>query len=128
MGFLKEGDTQQQSMAAWNTWRTKWLTNCAVNRDVPAVPLADLINEQRGKIMVQAAFGYSLKEHLPLLLEHRERFSLLCCDKAFGFLMANGVIPDYCLIADASVTTEWIDAQDTSKTTLVANVAANPAW
>lgn len=127
-GYMKEGETQAQSMAAWTTWRTKWIDNCTVNKSVSSVPLAALVNEQQGKILVHAAFGYSLAEHLNLLRQHRHRFALTCCDKAFGFLVANGIIPDYCIIADASVSDEWIDAQDTSRTTLVANVAANPAW
>ena len=126
--MLKKDDIYRQSTAAWNIWRTKWIDNCAVTKTLDKQSMATLLNACEGKLLVQCAFGYSLNHNLPAIRAYRDQLSVMCCDKAFGYLMENEIVPDYCIIADASVDTEWIKGQDTSKTTLIANVAANPEW
>lgn len=129
MSLLSKDTVQQQSMAAWNTWRDKWKRNCKINRHVPKDTLSSLVNSGKGKILVQVAMGASLtSDKISLLKKERERFDIACCDKAFGLLMAAGIVPDFCIIADASVSAEWQKGYDTSKTTLVANIACNPEW
>lgn len=126
--LLSKEEVHQQSMAAWNAWRTKWIRNCKVNRNVPHDKFASLLNRGEGKILVQAAFGASLRPNLDGLKKERHRVDIACCDKAFGFLMQNGITPDYCIIADASVSSEWQLGFDTAQTVLVANIACNPDW
>lgn len=128
MAILEQKDVQQQSMAAWNVWRVKWLDNCAKNKMLPKRSLKEMIDHAKGEILVHAAFGYSLALHLDTLKAYRDRIKIFSCDKAFGYLKENGITPDYCIIADASVSPEWIKDQDTSETILFSNVAANPEW
>ena len=126
--MLNQKDIQQQSEAAWNVWKNKWLDNCRVNKALKKGKLSDLLDHAKGKVLIQAAFGYSLSKHIDLLKKYKDKVEVMCCDKAFGYLMENGIIPTYCLIADASVTIDWIKGQDISKTILLSNVAANPEW
>lgn len=126
--FLNKEVVEQQSVAAWSTWKTKWMGNCRKTRQIPKSSMSSLLNKCKDKILIQAAFGASLAKQIPFLKENRHKFQLMCCDKAFGFLMENGIVPDYCIIADASVSSEWIKGHDTSNTILIANIAANPEW
>lgn len=126
--MLSKDSIRQQSVAAWTVWRKKWLNNCAVTKGLAKTPIAELVDECKGQIIVQAAFGASLSKNIDALKRHRSKYKLVCCDKAYGYLMANRIKPDYCVIADASVTTEWIGDHNTSETTLVANIASNPDW
>lgn len=126
--MLNKNEVERQSTAAWNTWKTKWKNNCHKTRFIPKTSFTTLLGRGKGKTLVQAAFGASLAKHLPTLQANRHRFDLMCCDKAFGFLVKNGITPDYCMLADASVSSDWIGEADTSKTILVANIAANPDW
>ncbi|MDI6756442.1 MAG: DUF115 domain-containing protein [Endomicrobiia bacterium] len=126
--LLSKEEVHNQSMAAWNTWRQKWIKNCRINKRVPHEALSSLLNRGKEKILAQAAFGASLRSNIEHLKKYRDKFDLACCDKAFGFLMSHGITPDYCIIADASVSSEWQSGYDTSKTILVSNIAANPEW
>ena len=74
------------------------------------------------------AFGDSLSDQIDLIKKYRASFKIMCCDKAFGYLMDHEIFPDYCMIADASVSDEWIKGHNTFETTLISNIAANPAW
>jgi len=126
--ILTKNEIQHQSVSAWNTWRTKWVKNCKVNKEIKSVSLASIIDYAKGWPLIQCAFGYSLSGNLEIVKSYRGKVKVMCCDKAFGYLGKNDIHPDYCIIADASVTTEWYDGFDTSKTILLANVASNPEW
>lgn len=126
--MLNKTDIHNQSTMAWNTWRKKWLGNCAINKTLPKISVHSLVNECKSDIVVQCAFGYSLTYGIETLKRHRNKVKIIACDKSFGYLMDRGIVPDYVLIADASVSTDWIKGHDTSRTTLVANVACNPEW
>jgi len=126
--LLDQKDVRAQSENAWNTWKYKWLKNCAINKDLNRISLKTLVNECRDHILIQAAFGHSLSLHLDTIKAYRGKVKVMCCDKAYGYLMDAGIVPDYCIIADASVTTDWQNGHDTSETTLFANIACNPEW
>ena len=126
--FLSKNDIHLQSMSAWRAWKSLWIKNCQVTKSLDKVSVKDFVGKGHGKILVQCAFGYSLSQNINTIKKYRDKIDVMCCDKAFGYLMQNGIVPDYCIIADGSVGLEWIKDQDTSQTTLVANVAANPEW
>lgn len=126
--MFNKNDIQQQSMAAWNQWRPLWIKNCKINRELNTKTFSELLGTGKGKTLVHAAYGHSLSGGLDTIKKNRDKFDLYCCDKAFGYLMENGITPNYCHIADASVKPDWMKGQDTGKTTLIANIAANPAW
>lgn len=126
--MLTQNDVHNQSVQAWETWKQKWIKNCNITKELKKVPITEMLNRAKDKILVQCAFGYSLSLNLDELRKNQDKVEILCCDKAFGYLMENEITPTYCIIADASVGAEWMKEQDTSKTILFANVAANPEW
>jgi len=125
---INSDEIQQQSMAAWNQWRDLWVKNAKLNSEVNKRSFFELLHKGKGKKLLQCAFGYSLKENLEDIKLNRGMYDIYCCDKAFGLLKDNGITPEYCHVADAQVSADWIGKHDTSKTILIANIAANPAW
>lgn len=128
MQMIAKNEIKQQSMNAWNAWRKLWVANCRETASMDKIAASSLVGVGRGKTLIQCAFGHSLAGMLDTIRRQRIKFDVMCCDKAFGYLMENGIVPDWCVIADASVNTDWIKNQDTSRTTLIANVAANTGW
>ncbi len=126
--MINSDEIQQQSMAAWNQWRPLWIKNVKVNKELKNGSFSELLNIGKGKTLLIAAFGYSLSENIESIKKNRDKFDIFCCDKSFGYLMDNGIVPNYCQIADASVETKWMTGRDTSKTILISNIAANPEW
>lgn len=126
--MISEKDIQQQSVNAWNQWRSLWIDNARANGNLLHDPLSKYLDHCKGEVLVQAAFGHSLSTHLDTIKEYRNTIKIMCCDKAFGYLSENGIVPDYCLIADASVSMDWIGTADTSKTILFSNIAAKTDW
>ena len=130
MKTLTKEDINKQSQGTWIRWRHDWIKNSKANHDVKRKPLKDLINYGEGKSILQIAFGNSLKQNIENIkaIYVEEDFDVLCCDKAFGYLMENGIVPNFCLVADANIDDIWFKDHDTSKTKLIANIAANTNW
>jgi len=130
MNALTKEDINKQSEGTWARWRHDWIENSNINKDGKRGKIKDLINHGEGRNLLQVAFGNSLKQNIDKIKEvsQRDDFDVFCCDKAFGYLMENGIIPDFCLVADANIDDIWFKDHDTSKTKLIANIAANPLW
>ena len=126
--LLSKDETQAQSNAAWGKWKYQWIDNAERNGRLDRILMKELINAGKDRKLIQAAFGYSLSKNIKDIKERGPDYDVMCCDKAFGYLMANGIVPKYCVVADANVSLDWIDGADTSKTTLIANVASSHKW
>lgn len=126
--MLDKNEIQQQSIAAWKQWKSLWIKNCKINRERNKKSFAELLNYGQGRTLLQCATGYSLTPNLEKIKKYKDRFDIYCCDKSFGYLMQNDIRPQFCHIADARVSDEWIKNQDTSQTILIANIACNPKW
>lgn len=129
--ILSAKEVQMQSMCAYNQHKDKWRLHAKIARQMGTKPLTDLNNIGLGKYLVFVATGSSLENHIDLLKEHRHKIDIFTCDKSLGLLIDRGIIPDFCLVADANVSFEkycepWIGS--TEKIKLISNVCANPDW
>lgn len=130
---LSEAEVLKQSETAMKQWENLWRANSSKNGEVykkNKSNLNDLMFTGVGKIGVIVALGHSFQKQIDVLKnnENDREYEIICVDKCFGFLLDNGVYPDYVVLADAQVGYEWMEGRDTSKSTLIANVNANPDW
>jgi hypothetical protein len=128
-------ETYRQSRGALKQWGDQWRENSKYSKSVVESGKGFGISKLRGlginKYCIAVAYGPSLRNAYEYLriLKAFNNFEIICVDKAFHALMDNGIIPDYCLVADANVNWEkYGEKWDTAKTKLIANVNANPKW
>jgi hypothetical protein len=127
---LTKEDINKQSVGTWTRWKHDWINNSIINKNIENKEIKELLNYGEGKNLLQVAFGNSLKQNIDKIKEisQRDDFDIFCCDKAFGYLMENKIIPDFCLVADANIDDIWFKEYDTSNTRLIANISSNPKW
>ncbi len=102
-------------------------------RNLLAGPVPLLGGKPRGVDMpvVVAGAGPSLQAMLPVLKEQQDRAVIVACGTAVRPLLANGVVPDFCVLLERNV--EWYDLMadigrqvDLSRTCLVASTTVPP--
>lgn len=131
---LSKKEIKAQSLATFGKWRNLWIYNSKCNKDLPnSHKLSELIDIGKGKVLLQVAFGNSLKQNIDKIKKYRDKYDIFACDKTFKYLMENGIVPDLCMVADAQVEDKWFKDDsgnylDTSKTKLISNVSSNPEW
>ena len=121
----------KQSREAFSRWKMMWDRNADTVKGKKTGDIEELFNKGAGQGIVLCAFGPSLEARLPELkaaLKDNPKLKVACVDKAFGPLMDRGVVPDYVMVQDARVPEKYFEGRDTTKTTLIANVCANPKW
>jgi len=129
--ILESKEVKAQSLTAMRQWEGLWKKNGALNNKIYVKSkdrLTDLLFRGTGKTCLVLAFGHSFEKDLETIQEMRkknESFEVICVDKCLKYL---DFAPDYVILADAQVSDEWMEGVDTSKSTLISNICANPAW
>ena len=79
----------------FNTVRFCSLYRTANNR------LADLLNSKRfHKPVLVTASGPTLTNSIPLIKKQRDNFVILAVSSSISYLLANGILPDFCISTD----------------------------
>jgi len=129
--MMNEQEVLTQSKRAFGQWENLWRKNAKLNKpyyEKSKRKLSDLLYRGMGRTILSIGFGNSYEKEIETIREMREKnkeFDVICADKCISFL---GFAPDYCIIADASISADWLKNVDTRKTTLIANVCAKPEW
>lgn len=130
--MLNHGDVLKQSRAVYSQFgESVWIPNCKKNASLPDRKDAnDLRNIGLGKVLVCVAMGASLEEHMATLKDNRSKYDIIACDKAFGVLIDNGIVPDFVLLADANIQFKWLApyVEKTEGVKLIATAYSNPEW
>jgi len=124
-----------QSKTALRQWGEAWEKHCrhvaekhpvAVKRD-----LKPFANSGIGKALLLIANGASFEREIETIKSLQDNVDIMVCDQTLGHSLQNGVIPKFCLVADAHVSYEsymepWKDKLQ--NTILFHNVCGNPKW
>jgi hypothetical protein len=120
-----------QTQQAYKQWCVQWRANATHHSKHKMKPMGELIHSGVGKAIVLVANGYSFEEQLETLKKHKRNVDIMCCDKTLGHLLANGITPDFCMVADANVDYEKYMApykDQLENTILLMNVCGNTKW
>lgn len=130
MALLSHQDVRKQSESVYRQFGEQWRRQAEANAALSREPGEALRNVGLGRVAVLCAAGASLEEHIPTLKKYRDRFDLYACDKAFGILVENGIIPDAVHIADANIPFRWLEPyiEKTEGVRLISTAYANPEW
>lgn len=130
-GALTKDDIQAQSERAYKQWAPQWREHAKIHSKYPMKNLDVFENSGIGKAALCVANGYSLEEEIETIKKYQHNVDIICCDKSLRHLIANGIRPKFCLVADANVSYDkyLADIKDELQDTiLIANVCANPTW
>lgn len=121
----------RQSLTAIDQHKEVWKKHCRHNSKYKMKSLEDFHQVGVGKACLLVANGESLELEMETIKKYKDNVDILCCDKTLGHLLNNGIVPTYCIVADAKVNYEkymepWKDKlQDII---LFQNVYANTKW
>lgn len=131
MTMLDYKAVKQQSEAVFGQFADKWKAHSEINVKVPHKNPEAFQNIGLGKTLVMCAMGASLEKDIPHIKANRDKFDLMCCDKAFGKLLDHGIKADYVMLADANIKYDtWLAPyiEQTEGVKLISTVYANPEW
>lgn len=128
---MKESQIRKQSEVAYKQWAKQWRQHCVQHSQVPKKSLEDFRDTGLGKAILCVANGYSLEENIDVIKQHKDNVDIICCDKALGHLLDNGITPTFVVVCDANVNYDkylkpWKDKL--GETTLFINACGNPEW
>lgn len=128
--LLSHEEIRKQSQGVFRQFGEQWKSNAAINAALPRQPAEALRGSGLGRVAVLVAAGASLEGQIETIRKYRDRFDLFACDKAFGILVENGIIPDAVHIADANIPFRWLEPYiaKTEGVRLIATAYANPEW
>jgi len=132
--MLKSEEVLRQSQGAMKQWGDTWRKHAVVNKKIMnerGYTNQRIFGHGIGKKLICVAFGTSLENQVENLKIRNQSVDIACVDKAFGYLIENGVKPNFVYLADAGIDYEkwcktWID--QTEDICLFLNVTANPVW
>ena len=136
MSLTKE-NVNKHSTLALNMWRDLWKENCLKNKDKIYNSHKDFLNIYKDKIAVLFAYGPSFEDNVNKIKDsdifiNRDKYVIGCVDKAFKPLCEKGVYPDYCLLADGTISAEdWLHGVDNAHVQncyLVSNIYGSSGW
>ena len=128
---MDKSEVLKQSRKAYDQWCGLWRHNSNIVRNLNKIPMDQIRGQGTGKQLVIVSMGGSFEKQIEVLKKHQDKVDILAVDKAFVSLMANGIKPDYVLIADAQVSFQCYCEpllEETSDVMLISNVNANPDW
>lgn len=128
---LTYNDTKKQSLQVFGQFgESVWIPNAKENSKLERKESSSLQNAGIGKVLVMVAMGASLEENVEHIIKYRDRFDLMCCDKAFVPLMERGIRPDYVMICDANIPSRFYETHvlKTKGIKLIATPYANTMW
>jgi hypothetical protein len=94
----------KQSKEAFGQWEETWKENSALNGKLLkkiGTSQKDILGSGAGRNLLIVAMGSSLERNIDLIKKNRDKFDVMCVDKAFGKLIDHGIIPQYVVLADA---------------------------
>lgn len=121
----------RQSTATFKQWGEQWKKHAKRAADFPQKTLEVFEGIGAGRACLMIANGASFEKELETIKKYQGNVDIFVCDKTIGHCLDNGIVPTYCLVADANVSYEkylkpWKDKlQDTI---LFSCVCANPEW
>lgn len=120
-----------QSKSALKQWESQWKAHAKKVSTLPMKSIAHFEASGAGRACLLIANGASFEKEIETIKKYQGNVDILVCDKALGHCLDNGIIPTYCLVADANVSFEkycekWKD--QLKDTILFASVCANPDW
>lgn len=121
---------REQSINAYSQWCDKWREHARIHSKYKQLPLTDLENSGIGRAILVVANGYSLEENMETIKKNQDKVDIFCCDKTLGHLLDHGIKPKYCMVCDASVSTEYLEPwkDQLDETILLINVCGNYKW
>lgn len=127
---MNQHEVVAQSRAAYRQWAEKWRRNATAHAAYPKKPLVDFQLSGLGKACLVVANGYSLEENIDVLRAGQGSVDIACVDKALPHLIRNGIKPKFCMVADASVSVDYLEPvkDELQDTILFMNVCGNPEW
>ncbi len=92
--------------------------------------LMDFENIGIGKPVLCVGNGFSFEENIAAIQKNQSKVDIMCCDKTLGALLEHGIVPTYCVVADANVPYSYLEPYKDrlTGTILIMNVCANPEW
>lgn len=129
--MLSKDDIQKQSERAYGQWAPQWRDHARIHSKYPMKNLADFENSGVGKAALCVANGYSFETEIETIFKYQDNVDIICCDKSLKHLIANGIRPKFCLVADANVSYEkYLEPvkDQLQDTILISNVCSNPEW
>jgi hypothetical protein len=126
-------DVKEQSKAAYLQHKEVWLKNCRENGKLDQGDMSELRNIGVGRALLICATGYSLEQNIETIKKHWEKIDIMCCDKALGHLLDNGITPRFVVVQDARISYDkylkpWENDPRLKEVTACFNVCANPEW
>ena len=130
--LLSADEVRHQSKAVWKQFgESLWIPNANKNKLLTnTFDIRKLEHSGVGKFAVLVAMGASLEENVETIKKYRDRFDVICCDKAFGPLYDHGIKADYVVVADASIPYRYIEPwiAHTDGVKLMSTPYANTEW
>jgi hypothetical protein len=132
--MLSQEEVLQQSRGAMKQWESMWKEHAAENGRIlkeKGYSNQRIFGHGIGRKLICCAVGNGLKDQLENLRNKPEHYDIATVDKSFGYLLDNGIKPNFVYVADAIVDFDkwgkpWID--QTEDVCLFLNVCANPKW
>jgi hypothetical protein len=129
--LLSTAEVKAQSNNVWNQFgESEWLPKAKINSELPRKNTNELGHCGIGKFAVLAGMGSSLEKNAEAMIKHREKFDLICCDKAFGPLLEHGLRADMVIIADTGIPFKYLEPyiNETKDVPLICTPYANTEW
>lgn len=128
---MKDLDVLNQSKCAMKQWGEQWKKHAKHHARFVMKDLLDFQNSGIGKAALVIANGYSFEKNLDVIKKHQHNVDIICVDKCLKPCLENGIVPKFCLVADANVNYEKYmkPVEDLLReTTIFMNVCGNPKW
>jgi hypothetical protein len=134
MSLTKE-EINKHSLLAAERWKSLWINNSLENKPYIKNSQSQLLGKFNDKRVYLFSYGSSFLKNLTLFKKSNDYgkayVKVGCVDKALRPMLENGVIPDFVLLADASVNVKWLEgsnAEYLKNTYFISNVYGNPDW
>jgi len=132
--MLTPKEVLKQSEAAFGQWVDIWDSHAEKNGKKykeDGRSQNELLFCGVGKKLVCVGMGSSFEDNIETLKEKSDDIDVACVDKAYYYLMENGIKPKFVFLADAGISYDnyckkYID--DTEDVILISNVTANVDW
>lgn len=132
--MLSADEVLKQSESAFGQWRETWDSHAEKNgkkfkEDGNAQK--DLLFSGAGKKLLCVGMGPSFETNIEAIKNRGEGVDIACVDKAFFYLMEQGIKPQYVFLADAGISfADYCEKhlEETKDIILISNVTANVDW
>jgi len=132
MGQLTAKDIKEQSLRCYGQWKDLWHANAKFHADrFEMKSIGEYHQSGVGKAALLIANGYSFEKKIDVIREYQDDVDIFVCDKTLGHCLDHGIIPDFCIVSDASVDPDiylkpW--AEKLADTVFLGNICAETNW